>query len=246
MRKKVIKFTEEEFLKIIKESKSHREASKKLGYKSIAGVKTCKSKYAQFLQKLNPDTSHFHSSLTESQFLSAIKSSKSHQEAGEKLGYSKVSIENIEFKYTQFFKRLNPVISHFVSRFTDIEYNIPYKSGTKEYRREYTKIREKYDIKYKLTRTLRTRLRVALKQNNKSGSAVKDLGCSIEKFELWLEMHWEEGMSWENYGKWHIDHTIPLAHFDLENRKDVVKACHFSNLKPMWKEQNLRKSDKIL
>ncbi len=51
-------------------------------------------------------------------------------------------------------------------------------------------------------------------------------------------------MSWENMGKWHVDHIIPLATAKTED--EVIKLCHYSNLQPLWAEDNWAKSDKIL
>lgn len=103
------------------------------------------------------------------------------------------------------------------------------------------------DIQFKLSHGLRDRLRKAIKGNQKSGSAITDLGCSIEKFKLWLEMQWDEKMNWDNYGVngWHIDHKIPLDSFDLSNKEEFIKACHFSNLQPMWAKDNFSKGNRI-
>ena len=104
------------------------------------------------------------------------------------------------------------------------------------------------DIGFRLAKNLRTRLYLAIKNNWKTGSAVSDLGCSIDELKVYLQNRFKEGMSWENYGKygWHIDHIIPLTKFNLEDREDLLKACHYTNLQPMWMEENISKSNKIL
>ena len=80
--------------------------------------------------------------------------------------------------------------------------------------------------------------------NYKTGSAVKDLGCDIKEFKKYIESKWSQGMSWDNYGYngWHIDHIIPLVNFDLTDKKQLKEACHYGNLQPLWKNDNLEKS----
>ena len=51
-------------------------------------------------------------------------------------------------------------------------------------------------------------------------------------------------MSWDNYGKWHIDHIIPLSSANSED--DIYKLCNYTNLQPLWAEDNLKKSNKKL
>jgi hypothetical protein len=100
-----------------------------------------------------------------------------------------------------------------------------------------------FDIAIKIKRNLRARLNKAVVGNYKSGSAVKDLGCSIENFKKYLESKWQSGMTWENCGRtgWQIDHIVPLCKFDLTNAVELKKACHYSNLQPMWWKDNLNK-----
>jgi len=109
-------------------------------------------------------------------------------------------------------------------------------------------LREKYNTNnlFKIKAILRARLNEALKNNQKSGSAVRDLGCSVEFLKTHLESKFTEGMNWENHGEWHMDHIKPLASFNLENREELLKACHYSNLQPLWAEDNLSKGDKYV
>lgn len=231
-------FTDEEFLNTIQSSNSHSEAMRKLGYKTNISI-NCNSYYSKFLKRLNPDLSHF-GNFSEKQFLQAVKSSSCHSDAGYKLGYkSKCGITS-DTRYSRLFKKLQPDISHFCTK-----YNISHPAKSLAYKRQYHKVKSFNDIDYKLRKNLRSRFKSALKLNYKSGSAVQDLGCSIEKFKLWMEMHWSDGMTWDNYGEWHIDHSKPLSSFNLKNREELLKACHFTNLKPMWAEENLQKSNKF-
>jgi hypothetical protein len=139
------------------------------------------------------------------------------------------------------------------------KYNEP-SSNKKLYEKEYRKknkatinakaaiyVREKSqnDEQFRLKRILRKRLTEALKNNQKAGSAVKDLGCSIKELKVHLESKFLPGMTWDNYGEWEIDHIVPLSGFNLTDRKEFLLACHYTNLQPMWWQDNLKKSDNL-
>lgn len=111
-------------------------------------------------------------------------------------------------------------------------------------RRQYERKLRETNINYRLGINLRTRLTKAIKRNQKSGSAVRDLGCSIEDFKLWLEQQFQPGMTWENYGDWHVDHIVPLFSFNLADRSQFKSACHWFNLRPLWAEDNLKRDKK--
>lgn len=108
------------------------------------------------------------------------------------------------------------------------------------------KFYERDNIILKISKRLRSRFNQAFKRNSKVGSAVKDLGCSIEDFKNYLESKFQEGMTWDNYGQWHIDHVKPLSSFNLMDIEEVIKACHYTNLQPLWAKDNLSKSNKII
>ena len=128
-----------------------------------------------------------------------------------------------------------------------LEQHKEYRENHKEEANERHNNRKKTDINYKLACNLRTRLNVAIKNNYKSGSAVKDLGCSIPQLREYLESKFQPGMTWDNWSKcgWHIDHIIPLSKFNLENREELLKAVYFTNLRPLWAKDNISKGDKL-
>jgi hypothetical protein len=74
------------------------------------------------------------------------------------------------------------------------------------------------------------------------------LGCSVEELKKYLEIKFKEGMSWNNYGLrgWHIDHIIPCSKFDLIKEEEQKKCFHFSNLQPLWWNENLSKGNRLL
>lgn len=96
-------------------------------------------------------------------------------------------------------------------------------------------------INVRLANSLRGSLRNALKNNHKKGSAIVFLGCSIEHLKGHLEKQFTHGMSWDNYGLWHVDHIRPLCSFDLQSEHEQAAACHYSNLQPLWAVENIRK-----
>lgn len=96
----------------------------------------------------------------------------------------------------------------------------------------------------KLPKNLRRRLTCAIRGNYRAGSAVRDLGMSISDFRVHFATKFEPGMTWENWGEWHIDHIRPLASFDLTDRAQLLQAVHHTNLQPLWADANRSKGAK--
>lgn len=127
------------------------------------------------------------------------------------------------------------------------QYKVDNKDSVYTYENNYSKNRKLKDVDYKIKCNLRSRLSHAIKGNFKTGSAVSDLGCTIEELKKYLESQFQDSMSWDNYGRkgWHIDHIEPLCSFDLTNEEELNKACHYTNLQPLWAIDNLKKGSKL-
>jgi hypothetical protein len=97
------------------------------------------------------------------------------------------------------------------------------------------------DINYKLAKILRSRLRELVTSDFKSDSALKLVGCSIEYLKFRLESQFEEGMSWDNYGEWHIDHIRPCISYDLDDEEQQGICFGYKNLQPLWGPDNISK-----
>lgn len=115
-------------------------------------------------------------------------------------------------------------------------------------RRAYENSRLKSDIQFRLQKNYRKRIYNALKRVNmyKSERTEKMLGCDIETLKTYLSSKFEDGMTWDNYGEWHIDHIFPISKVDLTNEEEVLKVFHYTNLQPLWKIDNIKKGNKCL
>jgi hypothetical protein len=93
---------------------------------------------------------------------------------------------------------------------------------------------------------LRNRINTALTRgaHTRAGRTNELLGCSYQEFARHLESQFEPGMSWENRHQWHIDHIRPCASFDLTDPEQQRRCFHWSNMQPLWAEDNLRKHAK--
>lgn len=73
------------------------------------------------------------------------------------------------------------------------------------------------------------------------------VGYTIDQLMKHLEKQFTQGMTWENYGDWHVDHKIPQAAFNFQTSEDIdFKRCWaLKNLRPMWAKENISKGAKI-
>jgi hypothetical protein len=101
-------------------------------------------------------------------------------------------------------------------------------------------------FKFCLKDRLRSRINQAFKSTYwKKGKGTELLiGCDYDTAFNHLEQLFTIGMNWKNRSEWHIDHIIPLA--SATNEEELIKLCHYTNLQPLWAEDNLKKGAKIM
>jgi hypothetical protein len=147
-------------------------------------------------------------------------------------------IENIRNHAKEYYQ-LNKEREQLQSR----EYYSTHKKEVRDYQTKYLRIKRKTDSNYRIKHSLSNRVRLALKGNPKLETTMNLVGCSIEFLREHLESKFTIGMNWENYGKWEIDHIKPCCSFDLSKVEEQRRCFHYTNLQPLWKEDNRRKHD---
>ena len=125
------------------------------------------------------------------------------------------------------------------------EYFKKYRAENIERQRTRERERRKTNKLYRLRQNTKSRIHQALKKKyTKKLSTIEYLGCDIKFYKEHLQKQFKEGMTWENYGDWHIDHITPINSASTE--EELIKLFHYTNTQPLWAEENLKKSDKIL
>ena len=79
---------------------------------------------------------------------------------------------------------------------------------------------------------------------NRNYTYKKLLGCDLLEFEFDLISKLKDRMTLDNYCEWEIDHIKPISLFNLNNDKELFKCCNYNNLQPLWKKDNIKKSNK--
>lgn len=126
------------------------------------------------------------------------------------------------------------------------QYNLLNREKIVKQTNHSSKIRKKNDPLFRLSSTLRTRIWDVFKKQKhiKNIKTEQLLGASFDFVKQHIENKFQEGMNWENYGKWHVDHIIPLA--SAKDEKELKKLFHYTNLQPLWALDNLLKGKNIL
>jgi hypothetical protein len=111
-------------------------------------------------------------------------------------------------------------------------------------RRKYYKYKMETDPIFKLKKNVRNRIWKYVRYIGKTKKTFDIIGLTAEELKKHLENQFTDNMTWKNYGDWHIDHRIPLD--SAKTKEEVYTLCYYTNLQPMWKNDNIKKGAKIL
>jgi hypothetical protein len=110
------------------------------------------------------------------------------------------------------------------------------KEHTTIYNRAYAPKRKAHDEDYRIRTNYKTRIHKLLSHNLERYNDW--LGCTGEEVIVHIEGQFSRGMSWDNRGLWEFDYIIPLVAFNLMRDEDRAVAFHWSNIQPLWHEDN--------
>jgi len=124
-------------------------------------------------------------------------------------------------------------------------YVLSRKDTIAEYNKKYCKERYNKDPIFMISKRLRSRLSHAIREafiDKGRVSAIKHLGCSVDFLKIHLESQFTPGMTWSNYGEWHIDHIKPLS--SAVGEIELYSLVKYNNLQPLWAKDNMSKGAK--
>src|SRR5690606_37581014 len=116
----------------------------------------------------------------------------------------------------------------------------------KEYDKIYIAKKRKEDPLFRMLSNIRSRTSHEFRKisSSKNSTTINLLGINQDILKKYIERKFTKGMNWNNYGEWHIDHIIPLS--SAENKSDLKKLMHYTNLQPLWAFDNMSKgSDQV-
>ena len=113
------------------------------------------------------------------------------------------------------------------------------------YQLEYKRNRYSNDPIFRQIDNTRCHLRDILHGRRSHQPTLDLLGCTRQEYRDHLESQFTDGMSWSNYGEWHVDHIIPVSAFDQSKLDERAICWHYSNTQPLWAEDNAAKGATI-
>jgi len=151
--------------------------------------------------------------------------------------------ENIKNKIKEYYKQ--KFIKNKIKQDNIKKY---YKNKTK-LEIQITKYRKlmKDDSFYKILNSLATRTNSFFKLKNIKidKTHYQILGCNKKELIEYLESHFQEKMSFENFGEWEVDHIIPVSSINPNNEESILTILNYKNLQPLWKTDNRKKYNRV-
>jgi hypothetical protein len=102
--------------------------------------------------------------------------------------------------------------------------------------RQRERLRGFRDPSYRMYRSVLRRTGMALRGRASPADA---LACDHPELRTHIASRLRDGMTWERYRQWEVDHVTPLS--AARSLRELIELCHFSNLQPLWRSENLRK-----
>lgn len=102
------------------------------------------------------------------------------------------------------------------------------------------KKRRKVDPSYRLRNILATALSCIVSGRRKKSKHT--FGCDVDTLRKEIESKFKNGMTWDNYGDWEIDHIIPVKNFNCLDKNYYSECWNYKNFQPLWKRENREKS----
>lgn len=123
-------------------------------------------------------------------------------------------------------------------------YRLNHPEEVKKRQREWKAKKYAEDPNFKLLCCVRSRICEILREK-KSKKAKEYLGCDGNELREHIEKQFKEGMNWDNYGEWHVDHIIPIK-YNNPSMEEIIERLHFTNTQPLWSSDNVKKSNKFI
>lgn len=119
-----------------------------------------------------------------------------------------------------------------------------YRDRNKEELSQRIKDKKKNDPLFRLSDSIRTLIWISINKMGyrKNSKTSNILGCSFEEFKSYIESQFNDNMSWENYGEWHLDHKTPVSWAETEEQ--VYELNRYTNFQPLWSFDNLSKGNR--
>ena len=118
-----------------------------------------------------------------------------------------------------------------------------YNQYQRQWQRSYYRTKQKPNPIYRLNHSISSNIRQSLKDSKGGRKWELLVGYTLEDLKKHLEKQFQDGMTWGNYGEWHVDHIIPKSVFNFTKPEhtDFKRCWALKNLQPLWSEDNLKK-----